>query len=1090
MPLARPATASFSLLPRFWLPLALLYTVFVIYGSLVPLDFKPLPWHEALERFAQTPYLELGIDARADWVANIVLYVPLTFLWQGIIWPRRHAGLRLLSWIPVFGFGSLLAIAIEFTQLFFPPRTVSLNDIIAEVAGSAIGVVLWYGFGNRIAGLWRKVFAGGPNASRALALLYVAGYLALALFPYDFLVSMQEFSEKAQSGLFNPLMAQSECSSHLHCGFKLVAEITAVIPLGLLLAMSISRQGYSIARAFLIGLFLGFVVEAAQFFIASGVSQGISVLTRGLGMALGAAAYIHLSKFDSKTLVPYSRTSVGWLVAPYLLLLMSANAWFTGDYLNLESALGRIPELNFIPFYYHYYTTEMHALSSLLVVTAMYMPIGLAYWLWSLPNENNRGYSWVPFLFAAFIALMMESGKLFVSTQRPDPTNILIAAFAATITYGLTILITRKSHAVHGDAVEHRAPHTLPAQSRRVSSRSEIFDSKPAWPQRAFALSLLALAMGLSLLHPMGLWLFLPLAAYVGALWSRPNNWMIFVLAALPILDLTPWSGWFFFDEFDLLLLITVAVLGLRQRIQRFKLPFSPLTTILLVCWAASFFVSTMIGLWPIEAIDQNAFSNYYSHYNALRIGKSLIWMLAFLPFISYAIERKWDLKKEFTFGMVLGLTGVVIVVLWERHTFSGLFDFTSDYRTSGNFSGMHGGGAYIDAYLALALPFTVLYFMQEKQLHIKLFSLGLFAGGVYAVLVTFSRGALAALATLGVVMTLAFGLLWMRSKLRYGLTMLIPVLIAAGVALPLIGSSFMQARLEKRTGDLQVRFQHWQGALHMLDSRWQTFLFGAGTGRFPSVFFLNSPEETRLATFRYVEEGTNSYLRLGTGRPLYFEQDLPIGKGRNYLLQIDLRTAAPDAQLDIFVCDKWIVFSSKCKDLKAQSGSKPNQWERRQLAFNSEEVGSLPWHLPVPVKLSLRNLNNGVLIDVDNIQLLDDTGHDLVENGNFSQGSQRWFFTTDDHLPWHIFNMAVHIVFEQGWLGMLLFILIVGYAFVVILRQLWQGQLFYVACLGSLTGFLVVGLFDSVLDSPRISLLFYVFLIFVFTNSAKIRKT
>jgi hypothetical protein len=60
----RPAAAL-------WLALA--YAVFVVYGSLVPLEFRALPLDEAWSRFQHMPFLDLGLGSRADWVANGVL---------------------------------------------------------------------------------------------------------------------------------------------------------------------------------------------------------------------------------------------------------------------------------------------------------------------------------------------------------------------------------------------------------------------------------------------------------------------------------------------------------------------------------------------------------------------------------------------------------------------------------------------------------------------------------------------------------------------------------------------------------------------------------------------------------------------------------------------------------------------------------------------------------------------------------------------------------------------------------------------------------------------------------------------------------
>ena len=56
------------------------WLTFLVYGSLVPLDYVAVPWDQAVATFRNVPFLKLGIDSRADWVANGVLYAPLGFL--------------------------------------------------------------------------------------------------------------------------------------------------------------------------------------------------------------------------------------------------------------------------------------------------------------------------------------------------------------------------------------------------------------------------------------------------------------------------------------------------------------------------------------------------------------------------------------------------------------------------------------------------------------------------------------------------------------------------------------------------------------------------------------------------------------------------------------------------------------------------------------------------------------------------------------------------------------------------------------------------------------------------------------------------
>jgi hypothetical protein len=107
----------------------------------------------------------------------------------------------------------------------------------------------------------------------------------------------------------------------------------------------------------------------------------------------------------------------------------------------------------------------------------------------------------------------------------------------------------------------------------------------------------------------------------------------------------------------------------------------------------------------------------------------------------------------------------------------------------------------------------------------------------------------------------------------------------------------------------------------------------------------------------------------------------------------------------------------------------------------------------------------------VDNVRLLDESGHDLIANGDFSGGGSRWFFSADDHLPWHGFNLWVQILFELGWVG----VLALAVTILISLRRLatgmWRGELFSATLLAALGGFLLIGLTESLFDGPRVLL-------------------
>ena len=421
----------------------LIYALFIVYGSLVPLDYQPRAWAEAWAAFQQIPYLRLGVASRADWVANILLYIPIAFLGAGAVTSAtRSRTLRVAGVIVVAVACIALAVVVEFAQLFFPPRTVSQNDLIAETIGTVIGITLWLVAGDRLSHLWRALAAGGVHSWQAFAALYAIAYLAYSLFPYDFVISAAELRQKLTgSGQAAFVMAQS-CGSMLGCSTKLAVEMVIAAPLGALLGRAFPALG--IRAAFLIGLALGLAIETLQVVLASGISQGVSVVTRAVGMAWGLALQ---RRFRLSWLTTYHRQiRIGLAIAApiYLVLLAYLNG-FTGSFEPAWSAADKLAATNWLPFYYHYYTSETVALASLLGNAGAYALVGIAAWLlWP-----ERKSSWLTGSLAAVLAFGIEALKLFSPGKKPDPTNLLIAFVAA---WAVNAVLARFGTAIRGAA--------------------------------------------------------------------------------------------------------------------------------------------------------------------------------------------------------------------------------------------------------------------------------------------------------------------------------------------------------------------------------------------------------------------------------------------------------------------------------------------------------------------------------------------------------------------------------------------------------------------------------------------------------------
>lgn len=421
----------------------LAWALFVVYGSLVPLEFQALPAGAAWQRLVNAPIFNIGVQGRADWIANGVLYLPLGFLATAVGLGGERPGTVRTLWALLLALlsSTALAVTVEYAQAYFPPRTVSLNDLVAECIGSVFGALLAVAGARHLQVLTDGFRAGGALIRRRLAPAYAVVYGALALFPYDLLLNGYEWRERLQGPNTGLLLATVTLQSSTVLVFaRLSAELLAAVPLGLWWAARRTGavqdgrgQNLSWHGALLRGALLGLVLEIAQLCIASGVSQGVSVLSRSMGFAAGAVAWNGRAAWPVEFLRALLRRVTLPALAIYLLTLTVLYGCWRQPWLTWDAALARLhTELNYLPFYYHYFSTEMQAVSSLVSVALSYAPVGLLAWSWHVGARTAGA-------FAMLLALGLEGCRLLSSIGHPDPTNLLIASVSAWGTQRLLV---------------------------------------------------------------------------------------------------------------------------------------------------------------------------------------------------------------------------------------------------------------------------------------------------------------------------------------------------------------------------------------------------------------------------------------------------------------------------------------------------------------------------------------------------------------------------------------------------------------------------------------------------------------------------
>lgn len=456
--------------------LALVYTLFVVYGSLVPLEFRPLSWDTAVARFGAMPFLNLGIGSRADWMANLLLFVPLTFIWMGVLAASGNLLGRMAATLALIPLATALSLGIEFVQLFFPQRTVSQNDVFAETVGGVLGVALWWVAGARFAVWlqgWREQHSRAALAER-IAWTYFAGVLVYNVLPLDLTISAVEIFHKWQDGRVNLIPFARLPADPFYAVYEIATDALLWVPLALLWRLDGKRGPW---RAWGMTLATAAMLEVLQLFIFSRVSDLTDLFTAAAGAGLGTIAANRLrdrgashedfgrERFTSAALrrwTPFALSAL-WMAA------LALGFWFPFDF-RTDGAFVR-SRLDFVlrvPFEVYYFGTEYRAITEVLRKTLFFAPLGalLAWGVAVQPWRLRAPLFVLALLLLAAVPAVIELGQVMLPHKIADTTDWFLAWAGGLAGYALARRFVRAPRVV-------AAPNVSPSESARPNAASQ-----------------------------------------------------------------------------------------------------------------------------------------------------------------------------------------------------------------------------------------------------------------------------------------------------------------------------------------------------------------------------------------------------------------------------------------------------------------------------------------------------------------------------------------------------------------------------------------------------------------------------------------
>jgi glycopeptide antibiotics resistance protein len=436
-----------------------------VYGSLIPFNYQPRPFAEALAAFQHIAFLDpADLGARGDWVLSVALFTALSYLLMAALCVDRRRAVGLAAALVVVPLCAGLSVVIEFVQVYFPPRTVSLNDIAVETLGGLVGALFWLIGGQRVTDWVRRLGAAQGLAGLARRLLpgYLAVLLVALLMPFDFTLSAQELARKYEEGKIWLLpFAYRPAGGTVGLLVKNLSNMACFFPVGFLKVLAVER-GRQVPRGWwppvLLGLGVAGLVEFLQLFVYSRFFDMTDVLTGTAAVCLGwwsgAALRAYLLKSASRPDTPVwgPGSGPGWHPALWAALFL---AWlggviyfnwrpfdFTTDPARFTAGPEELPvyglrRMSWLPLVEYYWGSKYQALDQFLKKTCSFMPLGILAAL-SLRRLYDRRAVWRVVLAAAVVAVTVEAGQYFLPSRSPDVTDVLLGCCGAWLGFLFT----------------------------------------------------------------------------------------------------------------------------------------------------------------------------------------------------------------------------------------------------------------------------------------------------------------------------------------------------------------------------------------------------------------------------------------------------------------------------------------------------------------------------------------------------------------------------------------------------------------------------------------------------------------------------
>jgi len=437
--------------------------LFIVYGSLVPFDFRLSAGLSPGGLLAQMQFTPWSLMSASDVFVNIAVGAPLGFVVMGVLRGRSRGGaLATLAIVLVVGcMSATLGVGVELLQTLSPTRRSSWNDVWAQALGAGAGAVVWM-FAGRVAIQWLRSF-GNEHTSWSFATrllqLYLPIYLALQLTPFDRdrALEVATIYNAGQSALMPSVHS-------IRAGFSLWLDLAGTslltAPIGFLAVLGWAGTGTRRApgRALLLGVSSVVALGIARS-VLWGYSPGSELYAGVLSIMIGVAAATAWRPYDRQ--FSFSR---GWMLvaAAAWTLVLIVHSWCPFDFvLAPDIVTRRLTRISFAPFGFYYWyaayiVNPLGAVHETLLNFVRAVPLGF-FLRFAWPAAGDSHIQWLQTIAttaaAITVVLAIELGQAFLPMRFPDVTDALIGICGAAVGIAIVPALMRRGSSVFAETL-------------------------------------------------------------------------------------------------------------------------------------------------------------------------------------------------------------------------------------------------------------------------------------------------------------------------------------------------------------------------------------------------------------------------------------------------------------------------------------------------------------------------------------------------------------------------------------------------------------------------------------------------------------